>query len=317
MSFFILSVNIMTPIIAMIAIGYFLKRKGIIDDEFVNISSTIVFKMALPATLFYNTANSDLSIHINNNTLSFLCITCGILTVTYFIGVFIASKTNWNKKTKGAFIQGVFRSNYVIIGYPILISLCGEEVIFEMTLLAICIIPIFNTLAVITLTINNPDNKKLNIKNIVYNVFKNPLILSILSGFIITLMGINIPSFINNTLVTIKGLTTPLALINIGSMFCFRININNKKPLFIAVFFKTIFTPVVFTLLAIWIGFRNSTLAIMFIVFATPTAASSFIMAKVMNSNDELASSIVVVSTTLSSLTIFIGIIILKSYGLI
>lgn len=317
MNFFMLSVNIMTPIIAMIAIGYFLKIKGIIDDKFVNISSTIVFKIALPATLFYNTANSDLTTHINKDTWSFLCITCGILIITYFIGVFIASKTKWNEKTKGAFIQGVYRCNFVIIGYPILISLCGEEVIFKMTLLAICIIPIYNTLAVITLTINNPENKKLDIKSIVYNIIKNPLILSILTGFAIALLQVKIPLFINNTLITIKGLTTPLALINIGSMFCFRINENNKKPLFTAVFLKTIFTPVVFTLLAIWIGFRDLTLAIMFIVFATPTAASSFIMAKVMNSNDELASSIVVVSTALSSLTIFIGIIILKSYGLI
>lgn len=317
MNYFILSLNVMSPIITMIAIGYFLKNKEIINEEFVSKSSAVVFKLALPVTLFYNTANSNITQDLDGNTLSFLIYTCSVLFFVFIIGCIIAKNSSWDKKTKGAFVQGAFRSNYVIIGYPIIISLCGQGAILQMTLLAICIIPLYNILAVIILTIYNPDQKKLDVKNIFLNIIKNPLIIGILLGFVASLANLKIPSFLNNTFITIKGLTTPLALINIGSMFCFKINLDQRKPLFLAVFIKTVLTPIIFTSLAVFLGFRDYTLAIIFIIFAAPTAASSFIMAKVMNSNEKIASSMVVISTTLSSLTIFIGIIILKTYGMI
>jgi hypothetical protein len=71
------------------------------------------------------------------------------------------------------------------------------------------------------------------------------------------------------------------------------------------------------TAFAVMIGIRGNYLAVIFISVATPTAATSFIMAKVMDSDYNLAANIVVASTSLSSITMFLGIAILKAYNLI
>jgi hypothetical protein len=316
MEYLILSTNVLFPILAMIVIGYILKRMGLADEDFVSKSSTLVFKLALPAAMFYSTVNTEAEFNFDAETWKFIIVTCGILLVTFFFVFYIAIKSNWDSRTKGAFIQGSYRSNYVIIGYVIIQYLFGDVALLRMSILAVFVIPLNNILAVVILTIYDPCAKELDIKGIIRNIATNPLIIGIVSGFVFKSLGIHIPVFVNNTLNLLKGVATPLALINIGSMFSIDIDLGNRKPLFLAVFIKTILTPLVFTTLAVLLGFRDHTLGVMFIVFATPASASSFIMAKVMNSNDTLASGIVVISTTLSFITIFTGISVLKYLGL-
>jgi hypothetical protein len=316
MEYLILSTNVLFPVLAMILIGYILKKTGLADDDFVSKSSTLVFKLALPAAMFYSTVNSKAKFDFDVEIWKFITVTCVSLMVTFFFVLYIAIKSKWDNRTKGAFVQGAYRSNYVIIGYVIIENLFGDVAMLKMSLLAVFVIPLFNILAVVILTIYDPCNKEIKIGGIIKNIVRNPLIIGILSGFIFKSMDVQIPVFANNTLYLLKGIATPLALINIGSMFSVNIDIGCRKPMFIAVFIKTILTPIVFTTLAVILGFRDHTLGVMFIVFATPTAASSFIMAKAMNSNDTLASNIVVISTTLSFITIFTGISLLKYLGL-
>jgi hypothetical protein len=316
MEYFILSTNVLFPIMAMILIGYILKKRGLADDDFGAKISIIVFKLALPAALFYSTSNSQSDFSFDFATWKFLLVTCGCLFLTIIAALFLANRSSWNSRTKSAFIQGSYRSNYVIIGYAIIENLFGNAAILRMSLLAVFVIPLYNIFAVVILTVFDPNNKDVNIGAIVKNIIKNPLILGIISGFIVKSLNIQVPVFANNTLYLLKGISTPLALINIGAMFSFDLDLESRKPMIIAVLIKTVLTPLIFTSLAVFLGFRGYELGIMFIVFATPASASSYIMAKVMNSNDALASNIVVISTTLSFITIFAGISSLKYLGL-
>ena len=111
-------------------------------------------------------------------------------------------------------------------------------------------------------------------------------------------------------------MATPLALINIGAMFSFSINVQDRKPLVMSALLKVVLIPVVFTGVAIVMGYEGPSLGILFMLFASPTAATSYIMAKAMHSNDTLAASIVVVTTAASFVTIFIGIVLMKAVGL-
>ena len=51
--------------------------------------------------------------------------------------------------------------------------------------------------------------------------------------------------------------------------------------------------------------------------YPAPSAVSSYIMAKNMHSDDELAGQILIFTTLISSVTLFIGIFLLKSFHLI
>jgi predicted permease len=317
MEYFVLSFNVMMPVILTIALGYFLKKKKYIDEVFIGKTSTIIFKIALPILLFNKTASSEVNLVLDKQLIKFLTFEIGVILLSFFIIYIISKYTIDDLKTRGAFVQGAFRSNFVIIGYPILISLGGESIVFPMTLLAVFLVPINNILAVTILTLNNPENENINFKEILINIVKNPLILGIVIGLIWSALKLPIPVFIKGTFDLIQGLATPLALIGIGSMFVLEKKEKINLPLFFSVIYKTIIIPLVATAFAVLIGIRGNYLAVIFISVATPTAATSFIMAKVMDSDYNLAANIVVASTTLSSITMFLGIAILKAYNLI
>jgi len=80
---------------------------------------------------------------------------------------------------------------------------------------------------------------------------------------------------------------------------------------------KIVLIPAISTYGAICFGFQGQELGILFVLFACPTAVSSFIMADAMGANDKLAGNIILISTLGATFTITAGIVILKSLGFI
>jgi hypothetical protein len=114
-----------------------------------------------------------------------------------------------------------------------------------------------------------------------------------------------------------SDLALPLALVGIGGSLNFE-NIKKASGLaFSASVIKIFIIPLVLTYTAYLFGFRGADLGIMFVIFACPTAIVSFIMAEAMGANSKLAGNIVLISTVGSVFTFAIGIILLKSLGLI
>ena len=317
MGFVLISIDLLMPMILLVCLGYFLKKKGIINDQYENISSRLVFNLALPVTMFSATAKSNMQVAINDDMWFFVVITSLMLISIGFISHFISIRLVKDRKTRGAFVQGAFRSNFVIIGYPILISLFGDEVLLPMTLMTVFLIPIVNVFSVIILTINNEEIKEIDYTKIVINIITNPLIISILLGIAFSLLQIRLPNFVENTFTHIRGLTTPLALINIGSMFVFGIKMQDHGIQLVCLSLKSIIYPLFYTTIGVLLGFRDQILGVLFIAIAAPSPPSGYVMAKIMHSDEVFSANNIVLSTALSGITIFIGITVLKYFSLI
>lgn len=315
MEYLIISFQALAPLITMVLIGYVLRRAKVTDESFNQKSSTILFNLAFPVMLFYNITNADVEFVFDWDTWRFIILTCAIVLISYFIVFLIAEKNHWDNKTKGAFVQGAYRGNYIIIGFAILENLFGNEAAMGMSLVTAFIVPLFNVLAVINFTYYDPEYEKINYWGMVKGTIKNPLIIGILLALLFNYLSIKVPETVNNTLYMIRGIAVPMALINIGAMFSAKTDIKDRKPLFLAVLLKVVLFPLIFTVVAILFGYRGPSLGIIFVLLASPTATVSFIMAKSMNSNDTLAAAIIVFSTAASFFTIFIGISLLKALG--
>ncbi|OJT80428.1 transporter, partial [Clostridioides difficile] len=103
-----------------------------------------------------------------------------------------------DNKTRGALIQGVFRSNFVIFGIPVTISLFGDKSIGVTSLLIAVIVPMFNVLSVVILEIFRGG--KVNIKHMIKSVLTNPLIIASFIGLTMLILNINIPTFLHKTI---------------------------------------------------------------------------------------------------------------------
>ena len=148
-------------------------------------------------------------------------------------------------------------------------------------------------------------------------ILKNPIIIGIVLGFISSMLNMKYPAIINKTIESLAQTATPIALICIGAGFEGRKALKKIKPTIIATFIKLIGLAAVFIPVAVFLGFRNQELVAALIMLASPTTVTSYVMAKSMDNDEVLSSSIIVLTTVLSSITLTGWIFILRALGLI
>lgn len=308
----ILSFNVVVPLFVNIMFGYFIKRIRLVDSNTLKIMNNVTFKTFLPLLLFYNVYKTDLDGTINKKLMIFAPTVIFIVCITTTILILMIEKEN---KRRGVLIQAIFRSNFVLFGLPVIISLFGDESAGVTSMLIAVVVPIFNFLAVIVLEIFRGG--RIDVKKIVKGIITNPLILSSMAGLILLFLNIKLPYFIEKSINDISKISTPLALIILGGSFEFNKVSGNIKQIFIGVMGKLIIVPIIFIPIAIKLGFRYIELATLMIMLTAPTAVSSFTMAEQMDGDGELAGQLVVFSSAASVFTIFIWIFIIKQLGYI
>jgi len=306
--------NVVAPVFLLVALGYFVKRINVINENFVDVTSKFVYSVSLPALVFINITEIDLSEAIDFNQIIYIY---AATLFSFFIVWIISIPFIKDGKNLSVFVQGAYRSNFAIVGFAIVSKLFGSYALGKASLVLAFILPLYNILAVIILTVPLRKERKLNLKSTLYEIILNPLIVAVIVGLIFSYFKIIIPSVINSTVGFLSELALPLALIGIGGS----LNLENIKKAsglaFTSSAIKIILIPLLLTLGAAYSGFRGLDLGIMFVLFASPTAIVSFIMAEAMGANSKLAGNIVFISTIGSVFTIAAGIVILKELALI
>ncbi len=308
----ILAFKVVFPILIYVTIGYILKCIKLYDEKGIKAVNDLVFKLFLPFMLFYSIYTTNVEEILNPRLIAYVITSILILFVILMITIPRFIKDN---SKCGVFIQGVFRSNFALLGMPVTISLMGEENSGLTSLAIAFVVPLYNILAVICLERFRKNN--VNIKNILKGIVKNPLIIASLTGTIFLIMKIHIPELINNVIRDLSRVATPLALIGLGSSFTFVSVRGNLKKLIAILGLKLIIVPAVAISIGAYIfGFKDASIVTMISLFASPTAVSSFTMAQSMGGDSDLAAQTVVFTSIFSIITIFIVVAFTKYLGL-
>lgn len=306
----ILSLNVVLPLFLTVSLGYFIKRIKLIDEHTLKVMNNVTFKIFLPTLLFYNVYKTNLDGALNIKLMIFA--PCSIIISCIFMCIIIPLIEKENKR-RGVLIQTIFRSNFVLFGIPVVVSLFGDNAVGITSLLIAVVVPTFNFLAVIVLELFRGGS--INIKAIIIGIIKNPLIISSALGLLALLINIKLPNFIESAMQDVSQIATPLALIILGGSFEFSRLKGNIRNILIGVFGRLVLIPSIFIPISIVMGFRDIELASVLIMFSAPTAVSSFTMAEQMDADSELAGQLVVFTTAISIVTIFLWILLIKELG--
>lgn len=309
------SINAILPIILLVVLGVFLKRFGKVTDAFCEVADWLVFKIALPVMLFLEVASSTLSENQNGKLIAFIipAVTGAFIVVSLLTVLFMKDKSK-----RGAFIQGSCRSNFAILGVPLANNMFGEIGGQTVAIIMPFVILMFNAYSVVILSVfSSKGDHKVNLKSVLKNIITNPLIISVLIGLPFMIWKIPLPVAANKTLNYLSGLCTPLALISLGANFKPE-NLKGRIGYACgASLIKTILLPALAVTAAALLGLRGPSLGAVLICFGAPSAVSSYIMAKKMDNDHELAAQTLLLSTMICVFTIFVEIFILKSTALI
>lgn len=339
----IFAVNATMPIVFVVAIGYLLKRIGLMTADFAAKANKLVFRVFLPAMLFLNVYKIEDISSIKGEFIIFTAL--GVVAI-FAVGIPFSMLITKRPDRRGVMHQAVFRSNNAIIGVSLATLLAGLEGAIAASILSAVVVPIFNALGVVALSMygerdgdgceddsasvtKEPTRVKFPFKKIFIGIIKNPLIISIALGFvalgiraILTACGsdfrISDIGAISKTLDYLSSLATPLALIALGGQFEFSAIGELKKEIIAGTIARIVLAPVLLIALAALI-FGESVSAGMYAalvaVFATPVAVSTVPMSQEMGGDSRLAGQLVIFSTLFSSITVFLFAFVLSLLG--
>ena len=308
----ILAFKVVFPVLVYVSIGYGLKLGKFYDKNGIDTVNSLVFKLFLPCLLFYNIYTTDLDKILDTKLIVYSLSLIMILFVILMIFVPIFIKEN---PKRGVFIQGVFRSNFVLFGMPVTISLLGEGNCGLTSFAIAFVVPLYNILAVVCL--ETFRRNKVKVSNILLGIVKNPLIIASALGMCFLAAKIQLPDFLENIIRDLSRVATPLALIGLGGSFTFSSVKQNLKPLIWILTLKLVAAPVAAIGISAYIfNFRGAAIITLISMFASPTAVSSFTMAQSMGGDEELAAQTVVFTPVFSIITVFIIVASTKYLGL-
>lgn len=312
MDSFFVALNAVMPFLLYISFGYGVRRTELVDDDFLNKLNKLIFRAFFPILMFQNIYKTDSNFRLDIRLVIFAIVSLLILQA---ILILVVPKFVKKNPVRGVLIQAIYRSNFVLFGIPLTISVFGNESATVAAMMVAIVIPLYNVSAVVILEMFRGND--LNFKVLLKNVVTNPLILGAVAGLIFFGLQIKLPGFLADTVAQFSNLTTPLALFVLGGTMHFSAIRSNAKYLAAGMISKLLVIPAIIMTAASLMGFRGVELFVLLAMYATPVATASYSMAQNMGGDGELAGQFVVISTAVSVLTIFMWIFILKSMMLI
>ena len=289
------------PIMFFMALGYFFQRRSILSRPAAKELNIIVFRFFLSTMCAETLYKADLKRDVE---LMPILVVAFSLVGTFLILCLIIPRFIKEKDQIPVMIQGIYKSNYALLGIPIAQSLCGADRIGITAVVAIVILPLNNIFS--AFIFERYTGKATSLPKLLLKIVTNPLVLASLIGLGLNLCGIRIPNWIMTGIIAkLSSLATPLSMIALGATFEFGFLRKYGKKIFWAVFTKLIIIPGIVIPVSILLGLRGPSLVTVAIYAAAPNAVNSYSTAVAMGGDADLANEIVVMSSIVSMLTLF------------
>lgn len=304
--------NTLLPLILLIGLGAALSRIRFLGPQFSADLNKLAFWIALPALLFRSAAGASEA----------SAATWWLLAVMLVSTVLVAALGWWCSRLlgvpvngQGTFVQSAFRGNLAFIGIPVLAaSVVGEPEHVRAPLMASGVIVMtltmafFNVLAVVVLQASR-ESGRAGLRAMVGPLVTNPLLLAGLSGLLLALTGVRLPTFLDRTLEVLGGAAVPIALLCIGGSLATTRFSGRRSWIVSAALLKVAVKPALVALLIWAVGLGSIERRIGVIFAATSTAAAAYVMARQMEGDEALASGSIALSTVLSAIGLAVALL--------
>jgi predicted permease len=287
------------PIVIMIAAGFFMARKGWIDEAFGNASSKFILNIALPCYMIWNLMdNFD-----RNKLLSLVgALLVPVITkvLTYFLSILVSNIMKIPRSRRGIFRSVFFCSNTIFVGLPINLELFGTESVPYVLLYYIVNTMLFWTLGNYEISCDGDSALKAPLfsKTTVKKIF-SPALLGFLLGIVLILLQVKMPGVLTDSLRYLGNTTTPLALIFIGltlTMIPLR-QLKLDRELVVLILARFVLSPLLVVATLHFIPLPKLMGEVFIIQSAMPAMTNTSIVAKGYGADYKFASVATVVTT--------------------
>jgi predicted permease len=303
----VIVLNALFPIFSLLVLGYTLRKLGLTSESFLQSSDKLVYYIFFPTMLFYKIGGAPQG---GGDQWLFVLSSLLVLILMFLISAIVIKFGPISDFQAGFFSQSCYRFN-TYIGVAVILNSFGEAGIAYFGVMIAIAIPLINAFAVSTLIWFSGDDSsfKTRIRMLLRALVANPLIIGCLLGFLYARTCGIFPLFIDNSLRLMSMVTLPLALISIGGSLSFK---GMKKYLnlsLLAASLKLLVLPLigyfVYQLFQVSeIPFKTG-----MVFLCLPASTAIYVLSSQLNSDTELASAAIVVSTLLSFISLSVALL--------
>lgn len=311
---FLFSINSALPIVIAVLAGTILRYFGILKQNMLSSLDSFVFNIGMPLLMFTNIASMDFYSEFN---LGFI-LYCIIISIASFGIVWILSlKLIPERSIAGAFAQASVRGSISLLVVAITTHIYGSAGMASLTVASA--VPIYNIMSIVILSFcgSGRQSEKLQIKQILKSIIRNPLLLGIAAGMPFTLLRIDLPDFILTPISNLANCSTPIGLMSMGASFSIADATARLKPALVASAVKLLVLPGIGVPIAVMLGFRGEMLTCIMLMLGSATTPASYIMAKQMGCDAPLSSNVVILTQIFFAITLPLWLFVLKTLELI
>lgn len=311
----------------LMAVGFALGKLKILEEAAIKGLSALVIKAALPALILMS-LQRPFSKELLSDSLQTLWVASLFYIVLIALSFLAVRLMRTPPKQAGALIFALSFSNSGFVGFPVVISILGQDALFLAAIHNI----LFNLLAFslgiaivsglannpASTTTNNPTSTTTNNPASTTNVsplasFRFPArkllninVLAALAGFALFLTSIKIPQPLALPLNLLGSTTTPLAMLVVGTLLArasFKSVVGDWR-LYAVSALRLLVWPLLAWVVLKGAGIGGYLLPITVIVAGMPCASNTSLIAEVYGGDGETASSVIFLSTLFSVATI-------------
>lgn len=311
------SVNVVVPLFLCCVVGYAARRWKLVDEGFLKGCTKLVFYIAIPANIFMSIMGNDLR---DSFDISLLAYVIAAILVLGAILVLLVPHLVRDRATAATMTICIFRSNFAMLGIPLAISLMGSEKAAPTMVMIPFATFLYTILTVGILILLGPqvaEGQAGKLKTVFRQVIRNPLIIASLASIIIVWLHIPLPRVLVSTVDRFADMCTGLSLFMLGAQLDLRKSVGNLCHLAPIAVGRLVIVPLLVVGLAVLLGFRGGALGCIYIFFAAPTAVNCYILADTMGGDGRLAGDAVLLTSMISTLTLMIGIFLIRSLRLL
>ena len=310
-----LGVQVVFPLLVFMVIGYLLRRLKWVTEKGFSEINKLVFRILMPIMLFLNANMSDIREVFNAQNVQVLMITIVCVLLTLFISLYIGTKKVPDMGRRAVIVQGIYRSNLILFGLPVSVTIYGEGRLGTVAVLIIVAVPLYNIIAAILL--DKVTDNKMDFWKALKSAFTNYLVIGSILGVLFNLLGGQIPQMVQTPMEQLGRMGTPLAFIVLGGSMVFGRMRDEIRTISLVSSLRLVLIPIIVFIVAMFFGLQGPPLVALLVVFAAPTAITSYTMAKEANIEVALAGDFVAVTTILSVVTMILWITFLGSMNLL
>jgi len=281
------------PIILVAGLGALLDRTKLLDARSI---SRVAIYLTTPALAFYGIANSTIQSSELGDLLLFGLLAMAVITVLAWL---VTVWFKMNRLTASAFILTVALINVSNYGIPLNEFAFGQRGLERALIIAVVGFVYANTVGVFLASWG-----KASIFQAFKNVFKVPTPYAAVLGFEVNAQYMPAPDLVMRIANILSGAAVPLMLIMLGIQIS-RVSLKGQWSIMLgASAMRLLGGAAVGLALSALLGLEGVTRQVAIVESSMPTAVVSAMLATEFESDAQLASSIILLSTLLSVLTL-------------